>query len=427
MEQKFITDNGIEIFGYRNPSLHGFYISLFLRAGSMYEGEGEGGITHFLEHILVRNVNKRHGERLYSELDARGVEFNASTYSEMVQFYTSGACKNFSFGADIISELLLPITLSCREVDAERRRIKAEIREADDKNSIASIAASEVFFGTSLALPITGSISGVAKIGITALENYRKRVFIPENIFFYVTGNYESEDIEYLKKRLSEITLSSAERESDIHTNIAPVPHNFKQRGAKTVVKNADYTMVRFSFDIDCARIPAPAVDLIYDSLLSGYDSPFFIKMSEQMGLFYDISGATERYRNIGTLSFSYEVGAKKLYEALQVSVDILRSFKESLLPEEKCMRSGYVDNAYMLYDDAREFNFTFAYDNGIMKLGYASLEERISAYKNISAEDIRRYACEIFTSSALTLAIKGNKKKIDTEKIKNILRGLGN
>ena len=104
-EEKKVTEGGLEVFYYKNPAQRGFQISLFVRAGSMYESAGERGITHFLEHISIRNVNRLMDGRLYSELDRCGVEFNASTYSEMVQFYVCGASKNFSFGADIITKL----------------------------------------------------------------------------------------------------------------------------------------------------------------------------------------------------------------------------------------------------------------------------------------------------------------------------------
>ena len=86
MEKRCVTKNGIEIYSYKNPSLHSFFISLFLRAGSMYEEERDSGITHFLEHVAIRNVNKLSGGGLYAELDRRGVEFNASTYSSTLTF-----------------------------------------------------------------------------------------------------------------------------------------------------------------------------------------------------------------------------------------------------------------------------------------------------------------------------------------------------
>ena len=99
----------------------------------MYESSGERGITHFLEHILIRNVSELMGGRLYLTLDSMGLELGASTYSEMVQFSIFGSVSRFRPSADIITRLLEPIILGRAEVDAERQRIKAEIRESGDR------------------------------------------------------------------------------------------------------------------------------------------------------------------------------------------------------------------------------------------------------------------------------------------------------
>ena len=427
MEKKITAKNGVEIYTYENPALHSFYISLFLRAGSMYESPEESGMTHFLEHALVRNVNKLYGGSLYSTLDSHGMEFNASTFSEMVQFYVFGGSKNFSVGAEIIASLFEPICLSADEVSTERKRIKAEIRESDERTSLSAFTAREVFCGTTLACSILGTNKSVDKISAHRLEEYRKKSFIKENVFLYVTGSFTEQDIDALAALVGEKPLSRPTSDAEIHTNIAPVSHNFGKRDATPRIKNADYTVVRFTFDMDMKRVSCPEADLLYDVLLSGYASPFFIEMSEERGLFYDISGATERYKNIGTLHFSYEVKEKNLYDAVALTVEILNSIKAAPIPEEKCMKAGYVDNAYLLFDDARELNFTLAYDNHVMGLGYRSLDERIAAYRSITPERLRAVACEIFTPENLTLTLKGDKKKIDLEKLREIVFSLKN
>ncbi len=413
-EQRFVTRSGIEIFGYRNPASAGFYISLFLRAGSMYETERDSGITHFLEHVAIRNVNALMDGGLYPLLDKYGIEFNASTYSEMVQFYVSGARQHFDIGASIISMILSPIVLSAEEIRTECARIKAEIRENDEKTSLAAFTSAIVHKGTSLAMPITGTVGGVGKITRSRLEEYRQRTFTKENLFLYVTGAFDEKDVNALSDNLDKYSLG----EGEAHGNIAPVPREFCKRPREVYVKNADFTMARFTFDMDMSRLSVPETDLLYDVLLSGYNSKFFIEMSEKRGLFYDISGATERYKNIGTFTFSFEVRSDAIYEAIGTTFAVLENLKHELLGEDECMKAGYVDNVLMLYDDSRELNFTFAYDNHVMDNGYASLEERARRYDSITPKRLREAANTVFRAENLTLTIKGNKKKIDTEKI---------
>ena len=416
------TKNGVSIYSYKNPALHSFYISAFIKAGCMYEDERFSGITHFLEHAVIRNVNKLYGMRLYGLLDRRGIEFNASTYSEMVQFYVSGGSVNFSTGAEIISKILQPIALDKSEIDAERRRIKAELRESDDKSSLASFTGKIVFEGTSLASSIVGTNAAIDRINAKRLEEYRREICTPSNVFFYVTGNCTDADLDLLAALIESSELSP---DRTVRDNVAPVPEKFGKRDGGVYVKNADFTMARFTFDIDMARVGFAECDLLYDVLLSGYDSPLFIEMSEKRGIFYDVNGSLERYANIGTLNFSFELKGKNLCEAVELAVDILNGIKRGDGIGRECMKAGYVDNAYMLYDDPRELNFTFSYDNHIIGANYASVEERRRRYADITEEDIRRAACEVFRPSNLTLTVKGDKKTADTEKIARIIRGL--
>ena len=422
MENCRTTKNGVKIYTYKNEASHGFFISLFVKAGSMYESAEENGITHFFEHIAIRNVNAVRGGALYSLLDEHGIDFNASTYSEMVQFFVSGAEKNFSVGASVITDVLSPITLPTSELEAERRRIRAEIRESDDKTSLLSFSNGFVFEGTSLSRPIAGTSGTISGISRKRLEEYRRRVLSPENIFFYVTGSFSEEDIALLASLIERHELLAA----PVRKNIAPVPKNFLEREPEVHIKNADFTRVRFSFDLDMSRVSVPESDLIYDILLSGFDSRFFIEMSEKKGLFYDLSGVVERYLNIGELAFTYELKAASLYEAIDTTVDILNDYKVNILPNSKCMKAGYVDNAYMLFDDIRELNFTSAYDNHIMDIGYADISERKKTYDCVTPERLVELFSEIFKLKNLTIAIKGDKKKIDTERILSSLRRLG-
>ena len=87
---------------------------------------------------------------------------------------------------------------------------------------------------------------------------------------------------------------------------------------------------------------------------------------------------------------------------------------------------AGYTDNAYLLYDDMRDLNFTFAYDNKIMSASYASVEERRASYKAVTAERLASLASLIFRRDNLTLTMKADKKKTDREAIERTVERLG-
>lgn len=420
MEEKRIAKNGIPVYSLTNENNHSFFISMFLKAGCIYESEAENGITHFLEHAAIRNVNKLMAGNLYRELDRYGMEFNASTYAEMVQFYISGSASHFVIAAEIISKLLSQIVLDKSELDTERQRVKAEIREVGDKSTLAFIAGEEVWHDTPLARPITGTLGSVSGITGAKLESYRLKIFNKENIFFYVTGNVDNDNLSYLTELVGGYEL----RGDEIHDNVAAVPKRFMHRTRGIKIKNADFTKIRYSFDVDTSLVSSAELDLLYDIVLGGYSSDFFIELSEKRGLFYDLSGSVERYRNVAVISFSYELKESKLYEAAEMTAALLKGYTERVLDSERCMKAAYVDNAYILLDDPRELSFTFGYDNHVLGLSYSGIGDRQSTYARITPERLREVAATVFKNENMTVTLKANKKKIDAERLEKIIFG---
>lgn len=416
MQECKTSKNGIAVYYDKNPALHGFHLSLYVRAGSIYETEENSGISHFTEHVLIRNVNRRMNGELYPLLDREGLEFNASTYSDMIQFYMAGASEKFGIACRIFPHLLEPLTLDGKEIDLERRRVRAEIREGDDRTSLGTFSLKILYPDHPLALPIVGTGSSVSRLSGKKLEAFRQRIFSPGNFFFFVTGNFDEEEIDALLRAVGEIPLSRCEP----FDGIVPIPQGFGKRGG-VYLKNADFTMLRFHFDLDMTKVTLPEVDLLYDILFSGYNSRFFIEMSENRGLFYDINGSVERCPNLGLLYFTYEVKEKDVAESVKITMRILSEMKTSVLSEEEMMKASYVDNAGLLFDDPREFNFTMAYDAHILGLGYRSLDERVAAYRAVTPKRLSEVAHIVFRPENLTLTMKGNKKKIDTEELQKM------
>ena len=304
------------------------------------------------------------------------------------------------------------------EIDTERLRIKAELREGDTKNSLAEFTSGILYPDTSLRLPILGTNASLDRITRTKLDMAHKELFSCENVFFYLTGAVDETSVEFLQHQVEAYDIPHAKKRE----NYAPVSEYFGKRVPEVHIKNADYTLLRFSFDMDMTRVSEAESDLLYDILFTGYNSRFFIEMSENRGICYDISGGLDRYLNIGALYFTCEVKNEKLEEAVRLSVDILREMKTKLLKREQIITAPYVDNTYLLYDDIRELNFTFAYDCHILNSSYASLEDRKRAYALVSPERIREISTLIFKANNCTLTLKGAKKKVDTEVLREIL-----
>ena len=205
MENKILTANGIEIFSYPNRHTHSFCLSLYIRAGALYESDEENGITHFLEHILFRNIDHRMDGQLYRQLDQLGLFFNGATYKEFIQLYIIGAPRHFSEAADILLKAFEPLTLPADQIRTEQQRVKAEIREAGDFKTLDYFAGTLCWKDTSLRNTILGTKGNVSTFSRRKLAAYHSQAFCPENLFFYVTGCVSEADLSGLAEQVSRL------------------------------------------------------------------------------------------------------------------------------------------------------------------------------------------------------------------------------
>jgi predicted Zn-dependent peptidase len=423
MEQSYSAPNGIAVYSYPQPHLHTFCIGLYVKAGLLYEKPEEAGVTHFLEHVLFRNLGGMPQRELYERLEGIGAEFNACTYKEFVYFYITAAPRHFAECAEIIARLLAPPDFSAADVALERKRVQSEIREEDELSSVEHFAKREVWKGTSLSGLITGTITDVASMGAESLRTEKRKAFTARNMFFYVTGRHAAEDAEALC-RLAGSYAVEAGVERD---NRAPAPEGFMRRDGAVLLRNtSDLPEALFSFDMACARYSMAELNLLYDLLFSGTLCRFNLRLSEDRGLVYDYDAYLEQYSNIGTIYVEFSAMQSRLAEALEVSVGAFRSMKEGVTAEELALfLPEYTDNCLAALDRPQRLNWDMAYNNHILGKGYASVEEPPDLYRAVTPGRLMEIAREIFRPENLIVAVKAQRKKINVDKIKAIVAEL--
>ena len=71
--------NGLRIIGERIPHFRSASVGLWMGAGSQYESVPEGGVSHFLEHMVFKGTERRTARQIAEEMDAVGGQLNAFT------------------------------------------------------------------------------------------------------------------------------------------------------------------------------------------------------------------------------------------------------------------------------------------------------------------------------------------------------------
>ena len=420
-EEVFYSSSGVPLYLFRNPSLHSFCLSLYVRAGSMFEKAEENGITHLTEHLVFRSVNRQMNGTLYRELDRLGLCLEGCTYKEFVRFTVTGAREHFSEGAAFLLRILHPLSLTAEDLRLEKGRVKAEIREEREKTTLDFFTDAILHEGTSLARTITGTAGTVERLGITRLRAFHREMFSSKNIFFYATGDVSPENASHLSALLGEISL---DEETARRENFAPVSAGFFHRGGGVHLKNSQRHMVRLSVDVDTALASDATLGLLYDLLFGdGEACRVHEALSESTGYIYSFRAGMELYRNVAVISVSYEITPALLLPSVHLLLDTIRAVKASTEGALAYVRAPYTDNAYLMLDSDSDLNFNRAYESQILALPYKTVSERAAAYAAVTDEDLSRLAARIFTPENMTLTVKGSEKTVDVSALKALIK----
>lgn len=423
-ENKTVSAGGVDIYSLKSPGLHSFCLCVYARGGVLYEKGECAGISHFVEHIVFRNINILMNGGLYDILDMHGLTFTAATYKEFMQFCITGASSKFSIAAEIILKLFEPLKteLLNGDFELERDRIRAEIREYDEKSSLDYLVKKSVWRNTQLENIITGTLGSVSKITLKKCEDTRKKIFSKNNFFFYATGNFSDKDI----AELADSTDKYRFEESEKRNNLCELPDEYMHRSPCVLTKNSEYYMVEMCFDMDSDSASKEVRSLFYDLMFSGENCLFFREFSERLGYIYSYDAKIEEYKNAGNISISYEVSFKNLYDSISAAASLFLNMKNDAAGLERA-KVYYTDNACLMLDNAEELNWNMAYENHILGEDiFSGIAERCKRYEQVTEKDITELARAVFLPCNLVIGIKGRKKMIDEKRILEIFAKLG-
>lgn len=422
MNRISLHKSSIPIYFLPDERLNQFCIGIVIKAGCLYEDCKLNGYAHLYEHVVFRNLKKLFGDSFYTQLAKNGIELHAITYDEFIFFRVFGIKDGFQFASKIVSCLFNEIIIDTAELNAEKDRIKAEIREKSERTWLSHHCRKEVWKGTNLTQTIHGYCKNINNASVRSINKYRNEIISSYNVFAVVTGCVSEKNIKELKSVLDHLSLS----EAIIKKNIASIPIDFKKRQFELIVRENYYTRVCISFDYTSTDIDRYIDYILYNVLFSGCDSLVYQYLSEINPLIYSFDSSDERYANIGILNLEYEVKDSNLYSSLEQVIRCLNMIKVGEFDFEANIQKALTENT--LAND-NPFNKCFDIASELLLNGnnYQELNNHRQRIKNVTKEAVINRAKQVFRTENIVLGIKGNKRKIknNSERVFRIIQDL--
>src|SRR6188508_3219117 len=100
-------DNDLRLVTESMPHVRSVNIGVWLTRGSRHERDEQGGIAHFVEHMLFKGSTSRSAEDIAQAIDSIGGQLDAFTSKEYAGYYIKVLDEHLPIAVELLSDVIL--------------------------------------------------------------------------------------------------------------------------------------------------------------------------------------------------------------------------------------------------------------------------------------------------------------------------------
>ncbi|MBF0491515.1 MAG: insulinase family protein [Deltaproteobacteria bacterium] len=336
--QKHILPNGMTLLlieSHQNPVVS---FNACFRVGSVVESEKEAGICHYIEHMIFKGTPKRPAGQIAGAIEAAGGEINAYTSFDETVYYCTLSSRYFDEGLDILSDAILNPLFDAVEMEREKPVIIEEMnRSYDSPGKVLSESLFKTVYQVhGYGRPIIGSKESVMAFTQEDLQSFYHRWYVPQNLVFVVSGNFDSKTaLEKIKKIFANYSDQAALFRIEDAEPEQTHPRLTINR------KNFEGHYVQLAFPIpSLSHGDLPALDLLSHLLGEGLSSRLEQHIKEKKGLVDSIYSYAYTPKSQGLFVVGFTTQEKKVIKAIKEIIKELFTLEHNPISHAELARA---------------------------------------------------------------------------------------
>jgi len=286
-----------------------------VKIGPLYEKHGQRGISHFIEHMLYKGTTTRNNERLNSELEGLGGEYNAYTDYSCTVYSATALCTEVEGILGIFSDMLLNSVFPEDEIEKEKGVILSELRSSkDDLEQYSFKRINEIAYKKSpLRFETIGEEKTIKRFKRDELLDFYKSYYVPNNCCISVVSPYEHG---FIKELVLEHFGSWTQGKIDLGDVVEEKNAEVKKTSYK---KNIEQSTIIYLYTFHgISNREELALKVLNHKLGESSNSILFRDIREDKGLAYDIYTHLDLTKKVKTLYVYTAVEEKNIEEAMK-------------------------------------------------------------------------------------------------------------
>ena len=173
--------------------IHSITIQIMCKAWSVYETVEQSWIAHCLEHMFFKWWEHYKNQKEVSEtLDSIWADYNASTWSDIVEYFVKCAPEFVEKAMDVLADMLMNAKFDKQELEKEKWVIIQEMKMRDDNPRLLLSNKWKFwyFWENSFGRPTIWNEETVNSFTSSDLRNYKDSLYTKDNLIIVVAGKW---------------------------------------------------------------------------------------------------------------------------------------------------------------------------------------------------------------------------------------------
>jgi predicted Zn-dependent peptidase len=401
---KTVLDNGIRIVTKKVPHARSVAMGVWVNVGARDEKAEEGGLSHFIEHMIFKGTKRRSALQIAKEFDAIGGQCNAFTSKENTCYYAKVMDTHVDTMVDLLSDIFLNSVFDPAEVERERQVILQEIRMVEDTpdDHVHVLLFQGVWGNHPIGRSILGTPETVGRFDADTIKDYFRRAYQPERIVIAAAGNIDHGPFSESIARAFEVVRKGKSFPERSKPSMDWVAHAYPK----------DLEQVHVCLGTQGVHVMDPrrhACALLNVILGGNMSSRLFQEIRERRGLAYSIYSFLSSYSDTGMLGVYVGVDKSNTDQAISLILKEMKQLRKTPIDDSELRNAKeHLKGGVFLAAESTDNQMTRLAHNEIVFGRYVSLDELTDKIEAVTAEDMMSLADEIFKDGAVTLAVLG-------------------
>ncbi len=190
---EYALDNGLKVLLFPDASKPTTTVNITYLVGSRFEGYGETGMAHLLEHMVFKGTPKH--ANIPQELTEHGARPNGTTWYDRTNYFETvpATDTNLVWALDLEADRMVNSYIAKKDLESEFSVVRNEFEmgENDPMGVLMERTMSTAFLWHNYGKSTIGARADIENVPIERLKAFYQRYYQPDNAVLVVAGKFD--------------------------------------------------------------------------------------------------------------------------------------------------------------------------------------------------------------------------------------------